>query len=60
MSGRKLALFAGIALVMLYMAGGEVLVSAVLQYLLSQVTVLLTSILSGIMGLIHIITGGAS
>jgi len=55
MSGKKLALFAAVALVMIYMAGGEVLVSAVLQYLLGFLTSLVTAIFQGALGLLHIL-----
>jgi len=55
MSGKKLVLFAAVALVMIYMAGGEVLVSAVLQYLLGFLTSLVTAIFQGALGLLHIL-----
>lgn len=55
MSGKKVALFAVIALIMIYMAGGEALVSTVLQYLLSFLTGLVTTIFTGLLGLLHVL-----
>lgn len=55
MSGKKVALFAVIALIMIYMAGGEALVSTVLQYLLSFLTSLVTTIFTGLLGLLHVL-----
>lgn len=55
MTPKKLALYALLAAVMLYLAGGEVLLATVLQYLFSFLQSLLTLIVNSVVGLAHIL-----
>lgn len=58
MNGKKAALIVLLVAVMLYMAGGEVLLSQVLQYLMNSITAILMSILNLFVGLFHILNLG--
>lgn len=55
MTPKKAALYGLLAVIMLYMAGGEVLVTTVLQYLLNSVMSVVELIINLFVGLFHVL-----